>query len=407
MTVAADSPCARQCGMSEGQFKDGLMSIGFSQKDLSTGRHYGFGSKTAIPRVARYALVFTREEESRCRTVGLISSAFADSKGERITRLPLCSWEPSGRAIVSDTREEDAPLSYQARIDSLHAILSAQNCPYADAASILAEFDTLGSERSGGTGTRLIMWDIHDDILLGSKHDITFSEPAGGLPHEKSLRAYTEVLYLKVGTTVQPTMQIFLGGHKVEPRDWEAHLLEATMEYLLPKPQAKELEKQLACVSDEEARKTAQAAIAVVRLGYARPLREMYDILSSTQRDMQAAKHEMEECDTCTNANRTKCPVDRDTKPLLSLDDCNVDCWIRMRLRSGLFVYHKGRLTRALEKLKCQRKGGRGGRTSDMRALVLGTGLTGFISENYLFRELRWVPLQSPPSPPKGSPTVR
>ena len=266
------------------------MSIGFSQKDLSTGRHYGFGSKTAIPRVARYALVFTREERTRCRTVGLISSAFADSKGERITKLPLCSWEPSGHAIVSDTHE-DAPLSYEARADSLHAILSAQNCPYADAANIIAEFETLGSDRSGGTGTRLVMWEVREDVLLGSKHDITFSEPAGGLPHETSLRAYAEVLYLKVGTTVQPTMQIFLGGRKVEPRDWEIHLLEASMEYVLPKPQAKDLEKQLACVSEEEAQKTARAAVAVVRFGYTRPLREMYNILSA--RDAVEEKREL------------------------------------------------------------------------------------------------------------------
>ena len=41
---------------------------------LRAGKHYGFGAKTAIPRVAEYALIFTREAASRHRVLGLGAS---------------------------------------------------------------------------------------------------------------------------------------------------------------------------------------------------------------------------------------------------------------------------------------------------------------------------------------------
>ena len=61
-----------------------------------TGKHYGFGAKTAIPRVAEYALIFTREAGSRHRVLGLLSSAFSGSAGAKQTKLPLCSWLAEG-----------------------------------------------------------------------------------------------------------------------------------------------------------------------------------------------------------------------------------------------------------------------------------------------------------------------
>ena len=81
-------------GMTEAAMLRGLASIGYTSKDdLATGKHYGFGCKTSIPRLADYALILTRESRTGYRTVGLLSSVFCATSGADESRLPLCSWE--------------------------------------------------------------------------------------------------------------------------------------------------------------------------------------------------------------------------------------------------------------------------------------------------------------------------
>ena len=67
-------------GMSEGIVRMGLGSIGHTSKSLSggSGLHYGFGSKTALPKLAEFCLIFTRSEGGH-RTVALLSSSFSIS----------------------------------------------------------------------------------------------------------------------------------------------------------------------------------------------------------------------------------------------------------------------------------------------------------------------------------------
>lgn len=102
-------------GMTEAKVREGLMSIGYTSKDLSTGKHYGFGSKTAIPRLCDSALIFTREGQTRYRTIGLISTVFSDTMGSSETKMPLCSWDEVGPDIVSNTNEHFAPLTLNQR----------------------------------------------------------------------------------------------------------------------------------------------------------------------------------------------------------------------------------------------------------------------------------------------------
>lgn len=102
-------------GMTEAKVREGLMSIGYTTKDLSTGKHYGFGGKTAIPRLCDSALIFTRESQTRYRTIGLLSSVFSDRVGASETKMPLCSWEEFGSDVVSGTSEEYAPLTLSQR----------------------------------------------------------------------------------------------------------------------------------------------------------------------------------------------------------------------------------------------------------------------------------------------------
>ena len=102
-------------GMTEAKVREGLMSIGYTSKDLSTGKHYGFGAKTAIPRICDSAFLFTREAGSRYRTVGLISTVFSDKMGSTETKMPLCSWEEDGSGVVTGTNEHIAPLTFGQR----------------------------------------------------------------------------------------------------------------------------------------------------------------------------------------------------------------------------------------------------------------------------------------------------
>ena len=116
-------------GMTEAKVREGLMSIGYTSKDLSTGKHYGFGAKTAIPRICDSAFLFTREAESRYRTVGLISTVFSDKMGSTETKMPLCSWEEHGSGVVTGTSEHYAPLTFGQREASGEQTAALQQIP--------------------------------------------------------------------------------------------------------------------------------------------------------------------------------------------------------------------------------------------------------------------------------------
>ncbi|EOD23987.1 hypothetical protein EMIHUDRAFT_354575, partial [Emiliania huxleyi CCMP1516] len=149
--------------MSEREVREGLMSIGYTRKtDLSSGRHYGFGAKTALPRLADYALVFTRDRSGR-RTVGLLSSSFSRAIDADQLRLPLCTWEAGRDALLTGASEE-APLRTRQREASLQMLLEeCEGLPYLSEAELLAEFASPGWSQSGGTGTRIVLWGVRKD----------------------------------------------------------------------------------------------------------------------------------------------------------------------------------------------------------------------------------------------------
>ena len=243
------------------------------------GKHYGFGAKTAIPRVAEYALIFTREAGSRHRVLGLLSSAFSESAGAKQTKLPLCSWLPEGgpEAILTEAKTEAAPLDRESRAASLRWILASDGCPFADAATLLDEFAAFD------VGTRLVMWGIKKDIHLKKQaRDVIVDAPADAPTHQRSLHAFLEILYLKLGEEHTPSMQIVLKGRPVPPRDWAEHLQDQRQEYLLPPPNSKDVTAQF--VGEGAARlgkQAARQARATLTLGYSRSMREIVQILSA------------------------------------------------------------------------------------------------------------------------------
>jgi hypothetical protein len=335
-------------GMSEGKLRQSMMSIGNTDKSMGTGKHYGFGSKTSIPRICSYALLVTARDGRR--SVLLISTEFSKALGASSLMLPLCSWEmgESGEWMVIPSTSKETPLEYEVRQLSLKHILECDGCPYGDTAALLHEFD--GGSLANGHGTRLVMWRLNKDLDLSKTGDIRVPTRADALLHERSLRAYAEVLYLKVGTEIEPSMQIIIKGKPVAVRDWaeEAYLHHLRAEYTLGQPKSKDVLAQFG-VGERGAKSVATNANAKLVLGYPISVKELARITSmrSHEEGQSEAKASLKE-------------------------------------HTGIFFYHKGRLTRALEWVKQQYTKNGEQQTSLRRITQMGIGLTGFVLENYV-----------------------
>ena len=131
------------CGMSEGKVREGLMSIGYTSKDLSTGKHYGFGSKTAIPRIADSCLIFTREATTRYRTVGLLSSVFSDRVGSSETKMPLCSWEAQEQQIA--WRVPRRSTTHSSPTTGFASLARGRRLPLSNATELLTSLSAIGN----------------------------------------------------------------------------------------------------------------------------------------------------------------------------------------------------------------------------------------------------------------------
>ena len=353
-------------GLSEATMHNAMAMIGHSTKDLD---HYGFGAKTALPRLAQDSLIFSRCEDSPgVWSLLLLSTRHSGRMRARELRVPICSWSndsSTGRVAgrepeVLKGSSDEAPLRASHRRDSLASLLDAEGLPYASEADLLREFrDAFGGQRFG---TRIVMWSLTADIdLRPKKFDITWNGKgkASAPRHEVSLRSYSEVLYLQVGERVVPSLQIFIFGQSVDYRDWDEYLSELPMEMPLPQPDVKAIQAQHALtnggsgtLSVRQANHLGRIACASLTLGYARSIADLVEVLSARTSGAQQAteKKVVEEMET------------------------------------GIYVYHQGRLTRPLEKLPITNRptNQNVSRTTTLRITTLGHGLTGYIDENYL-----------------------
>ena len=273
-------------GMTEAQMRDGLMSIGFSNKSLATGLHYGFGAKTALPRLAEYALIFTRERRNGHRTVGLLSAAFSQSNQAKETKMPLCSWQSDTNEFVPHATGT-APLTGLQRRASSHFLLACESLPYGSMDELLGEFERGAFAQGAGTGTRIVLWSLHRDLSFRQdgrtkRHDIVVKAvgltSGSALPHHTSLCAYAEVLYLRYGGQTVPSLRIRVQGDDIVYRDWQRYLGHHTREQSLPKPAAVEVQRQFiggASADRKAALECARRAEATLVLGQTRSMAEL------------------------------------------------------------------------------------------------------------------------------------
>jgi hypothetical protein len=120
------------------------LSLAYTQKDAAaTGRHYGMGMTSALPRLCKQALILTCKRDDGHWTAGLLSTTFSkeleDEVGEEVEALiPMCTWNARKRTVLKE-RTTTAPLDGTRRRASLRHML--QHTQVGDEAALLAEFD--------------------------------------------------------------------------------------------------------------------------------------------------------------------------------------------------------------------------------------------------------------------------
>jgi len=236
------------------------------------------------------------------RSVALLSTTFSRQSGCLELKVPLTSWPASGTQLLRETTA-DAPLSIAQREASLQAML--KHTPFNTVAKLLAQFERI----PGPTGTRLLLYECKtaqydadadaNDIRIvreGASGDgdgdgdgaVTAETYTYTPPHQRSLRAYLEVLYysdtqsLRDGRGRSVEMQISLRGKRVPPRNWSAFLQHWPRE----QPPYAYKPAGLDLVKGQYGSST--------RFGTSRPLRELIGIFSSKSRE-QATRDQKRE----------------------------------------------------------------------------------------------------------------
>ncbi len=175
-------------GMSEQLMRDGVLAIGFTQKGAeATGQHYGMGSTTAAPRMARNVL-FLSQRKGKPRTAGLLSSTLSEELGAPELKTPQCTWDANSKLLLTSSRDE--PLTAAQRRASLDIILA--HTPFTSEAELLQQFRAL-EENASGSGTRLIMWDLRGGTRVQGSDLVVAGAPKGSWSHDRSLRGFLEV----------------------------------------------------------------------------------------------------------------------------------------------------------------------------------------------------------------------
>ena len=314
------------------------VSIAYTKKDFTTGKHYGMGVTTAVPRLATNALCFSYHPESRHYTCAYLSTALSKAIGSDELKLPQCTWSQlMPGAIMEHKVNRLAPFTLQQRHSSLSVILD--NSPFKDEIELLAEFADL-EER----GTKWLLFDLRTEELklLPDIQDVEMRGKAaasGSWPHEFSLRGFLEVLYYYDDEVAKrEQMKLIIQGMPVIPRNWHTWLHHrGSASY---RPQG-----------------GLPSSTAKMFFGYAQPLEK----LIAAFEDRKAHKNQIG------------------------------SSFERLSQYMGIFYYHQGddqrmpaRLTMPLEKTALQCKPLGALQNTHVRLAKMGKALVGCCRENYL-----------------------
>ncbi|XP_026519698.1 MORC family CW-type zinc finger protein 1 [Notechis scutatus] len=321
------------CGMSPYEATD-IVYFGRSskRKDPTMIGRYGNGLKSGSMRIGNDLILFTKKENTI--TCLLFSQTFCETEGLSEVIVPILSWSSDTRTPVIDDPEK---FSTQLSVICKYS-------PFNNEDELMNQFNAI----YGKTGTLLVIYNLklalngepELDILTNEKDILTDRMPEN-YPEEKSLRAYTAILYLN------PRMRIFIQAEKVRTK----HLLFC---FYRPRmyPYTSSSFKQIATCELQKAQmelKAAENAVAEVKS------RLEQSSLSEDSEYLQVVFQEaLEEEKRVREKNEEKKRNLKRPKRLFIIFGIN----IQNRSQDGMLIYSNNRLIRMFEKLGSQKNTG-------------------------------------------------
>ncbi|XP_026556652.1 MORC family CW-type zinc finger protein 1 [Pseudonaja textilis] len=321
------------CGMSPYEATD-IVYFGRSskRKDPTMIGRYGNGLKSGSMRIGNDLILFTKKENTI--TCLLFSQTFCETEGLSQVIVPILSWSSDTRTPVIDDPEK---FSTQLSIICKYS-------PFNNEDELMNQFNAI----YGKTGTLLVIYNLklalngepELDILTNEKDILTDRMPEN-YPEEKSLRAYTAILYLN------PRMRIFIQAEKVRTK----HLLFC---FYRPRmyPYTSSSFKQIATCELQKAQmelKAAENAVAEVKS------RLEQSSLSEDSEYLQVVFQEaLEEEKRVREKNEEKKRNLKRPKRLFIIFGIN----IQNRSQDGMLIYSNNRLIRMFEKLGSRKNTG-------------------------------------------------
>ncbi|CAM9545423.1 unnamed protein product [Rangifer tarandus platyrhynchus] len=177
---------------------------------------YGNKLKSGSMRIGKDFILFTKKEDTM--TCLFLSRTFHEEEGIDEVIVPLPNWNARNREPVTDNVEKFA----------IETELIYKYSPFRNEEEVMAQFMKI----PGDSGTLVIIFNLKlmdngepELDLISNPRDIQMAEtsPEGTKPERRSFRAYAALLY------IDPRMQIFIHGHKVQTKRFSCCLYKPRM----------------------------------------------------------------------------------------------------------------------------------------------------------------------------------
>ncbi|KAJ6662682.1 hypothetical protein lerEdw1_011322 [Lerista edwardsae] len=334
------------CGMNPREATD-LVYFGRSSKRHVANMigHYGNGLKSGSMRIGKDFILFTKKGETM--TCLLFSQSFCEKEGLNEVIVPILSWSSNTRNPLTDD-----PEKYATQLSII-----CRYSPFKNEAALMDQFTFI----SGKSGTLVIIYNLKLTLsgepeldIQTDEEDILIAETPENFPEQRSLRAYTAILYF------DPRMKIFIQAQKVEtkrlpycfyrPRMYpyfsssfkEAamnELQKAEMEVKAAEYAVKEAKCKLKHLQDSLLQENTKLAQDALRAAVENEKR-MRDNLGDKQRQVQTS-------DGLVIVKNLRRP-----RKLFLIFGIN----IQNRSQDGMLIYSNSRLIRVFEKVGPQKK---------------------------------------------------
>uniref|UniRef100_A0A6J0UMS0 MORC family CW-type zinc finger protein 1 isoform X3 n=1 Tax=Pogona vitticeps TaxID=103695 RepID=A0A6J0UMS0_9SAUR len=318
------------CGMSPREATD-LIYFGRSSKRANPKMigHFGNGLKSGSMRIGKDFILFTKKESTM--TCLLFSQTFCETEGLTEVVVPIPSWSGHTKNPITDDSEKFAT----------QLCIICKYSPFKSEAELMKQFDGI----YGKTGTLLVVYNLKLSVTgeteldnQTDEVDLLIAGAPENFPEQRSLRAYTAILYF------DPQMRIFIQAQKVETKRLPYCFYRPRMY-----PYISSSFREVAMKKLEETEMEVKAAEDAVK--------EAKGMLKHVQDSHLYKDNEHALRDALENENRMREKLDdiqrnlRRPKKLFLIFGMN----IQNRSQDGMLIYSNNRLIRMFEKVGPQK----------------------------------------------------